>query len=1617
MGVDDRASTSTVDVDLDVSLHGHLPIPDALRAVDGVIFDDVVLDVGDEGALHGAVALGRFTVPQIEGTVRIDVGTDGQSIGGASWTAIVGGSVPLALVSWSSAMWSPADDVPIPAARQHPLGVHIDLPDPVGGFYEVVPLAAEVEIPGQDHLTVDTETTMILRPPTGARSDAADAASIVSLVDESGLADALAAVSELAADEARALIERVNELTGASTDVAPASAPQSAGTAEPTRTDGAAEVDVEANAETDEPLSADGEAAAITDTVGDPELGATDASAADTVVELLIPPAPSEPSPAQRSRAATVGSRVSAAGRSTTDLPSAADTTAEARGGDRAGRGSHRPRRGRSDRGVGRASCAQPGDRRTRRPHPAVDPRSSTGRRRRVARHGSGRGGRCRRPRSRCVGPGRCRSGDRRLRPDERGAADRRPGGGNADEPATCGRRTRRPRRSECRSDAIPADDLSLANDQQRVADDVAASGIETPTTQGIPSHPFSTVREGQDELGEMEADRTAEVAAAQQAAIDTSRVDMAALQAQAVEALRTSRADTVGTLGAGQDSMVGSEEMTRSEVSQRASSIFTTAQTQVAGLLEPLSRNAMARWDAGVTRLSTVFRTDLDRVKDWIEDRHSGIGGALVAIGDAVFGLPGWVVEEYDRAERAFGDGVHDLLLEISTEVNGIIAAAEAIIQTARDQITELFESLPADLQEWANGELARFDEQLDGLAADVHAAQADINSGISERAVTAVAEVQHEVEQLRVEAGGVVGRIAAAIAEFVDDPVRFIINGLLQIVGIPPGSFWALIARIQHVVSDIADDPMRFLDLLLQGLGLGFEKFLDHFPAHLVDGFFAWLFRGLGDVGVEIPPDFSLPSLVKLALQIMGITWQRFRQVLEDHLGPEAVEVLETVWNIVDAFVRDGIQGIYDLFLPQFNPQELVDTILDAAISYVTEVLVVQVGAWIVSLLSPAGWVAKAVEIIYKVAKWVFENAAPMFEFVETVVNGVARLLTGDVSGMAAAVEMGLAATIPITIDFFAGLIGLGDLPEKVVEVIGRLQQIVYDIMDRVVGWLVEHGHALLARLGLVDEDVDQDDAGGGGGDTELGDDVPFTGGGERHRLWIDTRGTDARLMMASAPRQVIDRLPELRADVDRKFENDDEKRSRGRTLVDEATTLAESTDMTADELVAAFAQAAQDDAVDPPDDAAVEAAERTLAGVLRELFDLLGIEGDDLELELLKVEIAAALPGRVADLGQRAHQWWQQSIERVTFGMTADEQPQQLWPTLRPNPLSPAQFSGATAEAGDTANYDDYLFDYFTDEDGRRNQKAADTNVFSNHAFSSTANPGKVRREVIAKLVTDAAARLRADYEAEIQATDKDDAFKSAARQKLAKFDAPPDLEGYYGRLPLPVDRVPDHSWFAPKEKPTSNPDVRVEADKRVTTYETKAGNQFRIEETNLTRGARIRSEGTNLSFHSLGRGVTQDSPGIITNRNLNRAHIIANEIGGSGYSAARNLVTTSAYYNQRPMRASEEDLKHRVEDSLDPRGPLALGDVTFNLAVTVELADLEPEPIADAILRHPELRDHLVQYANLVSVLTRQDVADAPFMRVIQIIYDLVIAGSRATPDISKPGIDLWIVFDV
>ncbi len=291
---------------------------------------------------------------------------------------------------------------------------------------------------------------------------------------------------------------------------------------------------------------------------------------------------------------------------------------------------------------------------------------------------------------------------------------------------------------------------------------------------------------------------------------------------------------------------------------------------------------------------------------------------------------------------------------------------------------------------------------------------------------------------------------------------------------------------------------------------------------------GLFAWLFSKMSEAGVTMPRDFSIPSIVSLVLDIMGINWQRVRMLLARHIGEQNVAHIEQAYDIITTFVARGPLGLVELMREQLDPASIVNMIRETAIRYLMESIVTRVAARILMMLNPAGAILQAIEAIYRVLSWIYENAARIFTLIEAVVNGAAQVLAGNVGGLAGLVEHALVGLMVPVIDFLADYLGLGGIPAAIRDLVMGLQARIERILDRVIGFIAEKARTLLGAMSGGGNTESQD--GQSGADSPLPP-IPFAahtgeqGEAEPHRIYVDESGSAPEIMIASTPQQALD------------------------------------------------------------------------------------------------------------------------------------------------------------------------------------------------------------------------------------------------------------------------------------------------------------------------------------------------------------------------------------------------------------------------------------------------------------------------------------------------------------
>jgi hypothetical protein len=333
--------------------------------------------------------------------------------------------------------------------------------------------------------------------------------------------------------------------------------------------------------------------------------------------------------------------------------------------------------------------------------------------------------------------------------------------------------------------------------------------------------------------------------------------------------------------------------------------------------------------------------------------------------------------------------------------------------------------------------------------------------------------------------------GEPISRLLAFISVVVREIFTILLELMNFPSDLIGSIISNAMQAFQSIKNDPVGFLLNMLRAVKLGFSNFFGNILTHLVGGLADWLFRGLRDAGIEPPTDLSLASILDLVLQVLGLTMDRIWEKLAERIGQEtvdrirgAIDRLVGIWNFVRDVQERGIVAIWEYIESQIS--NLWNMILEKAQEWVMERIINRGIQWLLSLLDPTGImpVINSFMAFFNAVQSAIEYMRDILAIINDYVSTIAAIARGALQPGAEKMEQGLANAIPIVIGFLANQFGLGNIGEKVQEIIAAIRETI----DRALEWLIDRAvsamESLLGALGF-----------GGAGEEEAAEGAPQT------------------------------------------------------------------------------------------------------------------------------------------------------------------------------------------------------------------------------------------------------------------------------------------------------------------------------------------------------------------------------------------------------------------------------------------------------------------------------------------------------------------------------------------
>ena len=170
-----------------------------------------------------------------------------------------------------------------------------------------------------------------------------------------------------------------------------------------------------------------------------------------------------------------------------------------------------------------------------------------------------------------------------------------------------------------------------------------------------------------------------------------------------------------------------------------------------------------------------------------------------------------------------------------------------------------------------------------------------------------------------------------------------------------------------------------------------------------------------------------------------------------------------LEEVFEIFQIIRKEGLAGLWRFIKEKVGDLKVM--VLDAIENFLIEKVIKAGIMWVVGLLNPVGAFIKACQAIYKIVMFFIDNGKRIMEFVNAVIDSIAKIVAGNIGGAAKMVEDALARIIPLAIGFLASLLGLDGISEKVQQIIKAIQAPI----NKAIDWVLDKAIALAKKLGI--------------------------------------------------------------------------------------------------------------------------------------------------------------------------------------------------------------------------------------------------------------------------------------------------------------------------------------------------------------------------------------------------------------------------------------------------------------------------------------------------------------------------------------------------------------------
>ncbi len=442
------------------------------------------------------------------------------------------------------------------------------------------------------------------------------------------------------------------------------------------------------------------------------------------------------------------------------------------------------------------------------------------------------------------------------------------------------------------------------------------------------------------------------------------------------------------------------------------------------------------------------------DRVVDAIKSVVKALTKAIDTIFNAVRKAVKWIIEKVKKAALAIIEAARKWIVEQLNKFRKFL----------KDMVTKYIGKYFPELAKRINKAI---DKVVDNAIAGVNA----VADGLK-KAVTAICDALGKaldkiLSVFQTALKATVQIVGAVLTGDFAEALKIAFMAACDIAGIDPKSIMNFIEKAGNLIGKIFKDPAAFFSNVARGVKKGIDQFVANIKKHLINGLIAWLTGAMGDISITLPVKFTLKGILKLAMEILGLTYANIRAKVVKKLGPKGekiVSTLEKTFEFVKLLVTKGPSAILE------KGKEMLAGFKDKVLAGIRNIVtaeVVKAGVvYLISMLNPASALVKAIKMLYDLVMFFVNRWDQIKAFANSVFNSVSALAAGNIGKAANAVEQALARSIPAILGLLASLLGLNGIGTSVQKLLKRIRKPIDNAIDKVVGFVVKKGKALFKK-----------------------------------------------------------------------------------------------------------------------------------------------------------------------------------------------------------------------------------------------------------------------------------------------------------------------------------------------------------------------------------------------------------------------------------------------------------------------------------------------------------------------------------------------------------------------